>query len=87
MRFLRLTCSIATAPLPTRCHSTMWRGAKPFRNDCKFDEDLFYAWGGTPVAEIIASLNHKHGLNMPREEVAKRKEDVRHGQATEEPPA
>jgi len=25
--------------------------------DCRFDEQLFYAWGGTPVAEIVASLN------------------------------
>ncbi len=33
--------------------------------DCEFPEDLFYAWGGMPVAEIIATLNQKHGLSMP----------------------
>ena len=36
--------------------------------NCAFDEDLFYAWGGMPVAEIIASPNVKHGLKMPVEE-------------------
>jgi HAD superfamily hydrolase (TIGR01509 family) len=29
-----------------------------------------------PVAEIIATLNQKHGLNMPVQQVAKRKEDI-----------
>jgi HAD superfamily hydrolase (TIGR01509 family) len=41
---------------------------------CEFSEDLFYAWGGMPVAEIIATLNEKHGLNMPVEDVSRRKE-------------
>ena len=41
---------------------------------CDFDERLFYAWGGMPVLEIIATLNQKHGLSMPVEEVAHRKE-------------
>ena len=44
--------------------------------NCAFDEDLFYAWGGMPVAEIIASPNVKHGLKMPVEEVATRKEQL-----------
>jgi HAD superfamily hydrolase (TIGR01509 family) len=43
---------------------------------CSFDEDLFYAWGGMPVSEIIASLNVKHGLQMPVEVVAHRKEQL-----------
>jgi HAD superfamily hydrolase (TIGR01509 family) len=42
--------------------------------DCPFPEDLFYAWGGVPVAEIIVTLNQKHGLSMPVEEVAELKE-------------
>jgi beta-phosphoglucomutase family hydrolase len=42
--------------------------------NCEFSEDLFYAWGGMPVAKIIATLNEKHGLNMPVEDVARRKE-------------
>ena len=41
--------------------------------NCEFSEDLFYAWGGMPVAEIIATLNEKHGLNMPVEDVSRRK--------------
>jgi len=42
--------------------------------NCEFEEDLFYAWGGMPVAEIIATLNERQGLAMPVEEVARRKE-------------
>jgi len=37
-------------------------------------EDLFYAWGGRPVAEIIADLNEQQGLGMPVEVVAARRE-------------
>jgi len=44
--------------------------------NCVFDEKLFYAWGGTPVAEIIAALNEKHGLSMPVENVSTRKENL-----------
>ncbi|MGB2622420.1 MAG: HAD-IA family hydrolase [Candidatus Acidiferrum sp.] len=43
---------------------------------CEFDEDLFYAWGGMPTPQIIATLNERHGLNMPVETVAGRKEDL-----------
>ena len=43
---------------------------------CAFDEDLFYSWGGRPPAEIIASLNRMHGLNMPVDTVAHRKESL-----------
>ena len=42
--------------------------------NCEFPEDLFYAWGGMPVAEIIATLNRNNGLQMPVETIAKRKE-------------
>jgi HAD superfamily hydrolase (TIGR01509 family) len=42
--------------------------------NCEFSEDLFYAWGGMPVSEIIATLNERHGLNMPIEDVSRRKE-------------
>ena len=41
----------------------------------EFDEKLFYAWGGMPVAEIIGTLNKNHGLRMPVETVARRKEN------------
>jgi beta-phosphoglucomutase-like phosphatase (HAD superfamily) len=42
--------------------------------NCTFDERLFYSWGGTPTAEIVALLNQRHGLNMPVEGVISRKE-------------
>jgi HAD superfamily hydrolase (TIGR01509 family) len=42
---------------------------------CEFSEELFYAWGGMPVAEIVATLNQKHGLQMPVEGVSRRKEE------------
>src|ERR1700677_5191799 len=41
---------------------------------CEFSEELFYAWGGMPVAEIIATLNEQQGLSMPVEDVSKLKE-------------
>jgi beta-phosphoglucomutase family hydrolase len=43
---------------------------------CPFDEELFYAWGGRPVREIISALNEMHGLQMPVEAVSKRKEGL-----------
>ncbi len=41
---------------------------------CEFPEDIFYAWGGLPAAEIIARLGAEQGLVMPVEDVAHRKE-------------
>jgi beta-phosphoglucomutase family hydrolase len=41
---------------------------------CEFSEDLFYAWGGVSVAEVIQRLNKQQGLNMSVEEVSNRKE-------------
>jgi len=41
-----------------------------------FEEELFYAWGGMPVLEIVAELNKKHGLAMPAEELARRKREM-----------
>ncbi|HEX4485083.1 MAG TPA: HAD family phosphatase [Terriglobales bacterium] len=55
-------------------HYVAWSKALGEWN-CPFEEDLFYAWGGMPVTEIIAALNQKHGLNMPVAAVAKRKEE------------
>ena len=49
-------------------HYVAWSKALSEWN-CEFSEDLFYAWGGMPVAKIIATLNEKHGLNMPVEDV------------------
>ncbi len=44
--------------------------------DCEFAEELFYAWGGMPVTEIIATLNARQGLEMPVEQVEARKEQM-----------
>lgn len=56
-------------------HYLAWKKALGEWN-CEFDEQLFYAWGGMPIAEIISTLNKKHGLNMPAEAVAHRKEGL-----------
>jgi HAD superfamily hydrolase (TIGR01509 family) len=56
-------------------HYLAWKQALGEWN-CEFDEELFYAWGGMPVAEIISSLNARNGLNMPVETVSSRKESL-----------
>src|SRR5580700_10781815 len=50
---------------------------------CKFDEELFYSWGGMPPVEIVATLNKMQGLNMPVEEVAERKENLYYEQLSQ----
>jgi len=56
-------------------HYIAWKQALGEWN-CPFDEELFYAWGGIPPAEIVAKLNRMHGLHMPVEAVAERKENL-----------
>ena len=56
-------------------HYRAWKKALGEWN-CPFEEELFYSWGGRPVTEIIAALNKTHGLNMPVDAVAKRKENL-----------
>lgn len=56
-------------------HYIAWKKALGEWN-CDFGEDLFYAWGGRPTAEIISTLNQMHGLSMPVEAVVQRKEDL-----------
>jgi HAD superfamily hydrolase (TIGR01509 family) len=56
-------------------HYIAWKTALAEWN-CPFPEDVFYAWGGKPVDEIIATLNRMHSLNMPVEEVGTRKESL-----------
>jgi HAD superfamily hydrolase (TIGR01509 family) len=41
---------------------------------CTFPEETFYAWGGIPIREILETLNKQQGLDMPIDEIAKRKE-------------
>jgi HAD superfamily hydrolase (TIGR01509 family) len=54
-------------------HYIAWKTALDEWN-CPFPEELFYAWGGKPVDEILSTLNGMHGLSMPVESVGKRKE-------------
>jgi HAD superfamily hydrolase (TIGR01509 family) len=54
-------------------HYYAWKTALAEWN-CSFDEELFYAWGGKPVDEIISTLNSMRRLTMPIEAVGIRKE-------------
>jgi HAD superfamily hydrolase (TIGR01509 family) len=56
-------------------HYLAWKKALGELN-CEFEEELFYAWGGMPVVEIISTLNARHGLSMPVEVVSCRKEGL-----------
>jgi HAD superfamily hydrolase (TIGR01509 family) len=56
-------------------HYIAWKQALSEWN-CEFSEELFYAWGGMSVAQIITTLNEDRGLNMPVSVVAKRKEEL-----------
>jgi len=56
-------------------HYVAWKTALAEWN-CSFDEQLFYAWGGIPVAEIISLLNKRDGLSMPVAGVSSRKENL-----------
>ena len=55
-------------------HYLAWSKALAEHN-CEFSEELFYAWGGVSVAEVIERLNKKDGLKMSAEEVSRRKEN------------
>jgi HAD superfamily hydrolase (TIGR01509 family) len=56
-------------------HYVAWSRALAERG-CEFGEELFYAWGGMSVAEIICTLNEQCGLCMPVADVAQRKEEL-----------
>jgi beta-phosphoglucomutase family hydrolase len=56
-------------------HYVAWKQALGKWN-CEFDEQLFYAWGGMPTAEIIATLNKRQGLDMVVETVCMEKETL-----------
>ncbi len=57
-------------------HYIAWKKALAEYGCTDFPEGLFYSWGGMPVAEIISTLNNRHALSMPVEEVARRKESL-----------
>jgi HAD superfamily hydrolase (TIGR01509 family) len=55
-------------------HFLAWQQAlKPW--GCEFPERLFYQWAGRSTAEIIILLNEMNGLEMPREELEKTRDD------------
>ena len=54
-------------------HYVAWKKALGEWN-CEFPEDVFYAWGGMPTAEIVATLSAQQGLAMPVGDVTHRKE-------------
>lgn len=56
-------------------HYIAWKQSLAEWN-CVYEEKLFYAWGGRPIREIIRLLNEMQGLEMPVDEVAKRKESL-----------
>jgi beta-phosphoglucomutase-like phosphatase (HAD superfamily) len=54
-------------------HYVAWKRALG-EHGCEFPEDIFYAWGGMPAAEIVATLSAQQGLALDAEAVAHRKE-------------
>jgi beta-phosphoglucomutase family hydrolase len=54
-------------------HYVAWKKALA-EYGCEFPEDVFYAWGGMPAAEIVATLSSQQGLALDAEDVAHRKE-------------
>jgi HAD superfamily hydrolase (TIGR01509 family) len=56
-------------------HYIAWTSALAEWN-CVFEEELFYAWGGMPAAEVVITLNGMQGLSMPAQAVAERKEQL-----------
>ncbi|AVT34551.1 haloacid dehalogenase [Plantactinospora sp. BC1] len=56
-------------------HYIAWQRALAEWN-CVLPEDLFYAWGGRTVIDIIVTLNERQGLAMPAEAVARRREEL-----------
>jgi len=56
-------------------HYNAWKAVLADWN-CEYAEELFYSWGGKPVRKIIADLNEIHGIEMPIEATARRKENL-----------
>ena len=56
-------------------HYVAWKQALG-KWKCEFDEQTFYAWGGMPTAEIIATLNERQRLSMVVDAVCAEKENL-----------
>jgi HAD superfamily hydrolase (TIGR01509 family) len=54
-------------------HYVAWKKALD-ECGCEFPENVFYAWGGMPAAEVIATLSAQQGLALNADKVAHRKE-------------
>jgi len=54
-------------------HYLAWRDALAEWN-CPFPEERHYQFGGMPIIEIVKTLAAEHGIPMPPEQVAERKE-------------
>jgi HAD superfamily hydrolase (TIGR01509 family) len=54
-------------------HYVAWKAALD-ECGCVFPQDVFYAWGGMPAAEIVATLSTQQGLALDADAVAHRKE-------------
>jgi HAD superfamily hydrolase (TIGR01509 family) len=57
-------------------HYIAWNRALNEYGCTSFTEELFYAWGGMPVGDVVAELNRRDGLSTPVEEFAHRKESL-----------
>ncbi len=44
--------------------------------NCEFSERRFYEWGGMPIRQIIETLAKEHGLELPVDQIAHRKESL-----------
>jgi HAD superfamily hydrolase (TIGR01509 family) len=57
-------------------HYIAWTQALREHGCTDFTEELFYAMGGMPVADVVAELNRRDCLTMPLAEFAHRKEEL-----------
>ena len=57
-------------------HYIAWNRALNEYGCTSFTEELFYAWGGMPVGDVVAELNRRDGLSIPTTEFAHRKESL-----------
>jgi HAD superfamily hydrolase (TIGR01509 family) len=56
-------------------HHLAWNSALSEWN-CHFDQELFYAWAGIPVARVVEMLNQRFNLQMPIDQVLQRREEA-----------
>jgi HAD superfamily hydrolase (TIGR01509 family) len=57
-------------------HYLAWDKALRESGCTSFTEDLFYAWGGWPVGDVVSELNRRDGLHIDVAPFAIRKEDI-----------